>query len=489
MSGLCMAYRLKKEGYDDIVIFEKAGEVGGTWRENRYPGLTCDVPSRYYSYSFSPNPDWSHIMSPGAEIFEYFKKASERFGAREHIVFNAQVTDATWREGRWHLSINDGESTDVVDILVTATGLLHQPRFPEISGLDTFSGTTVHSAQWDPELDATGKRVGLIGTGSTGVQITTAVSEVAAKLTVFQRTPQWVLYVPNLPTLPFTKHLLRAVPKLNEVNYKGWRAFMESTLGKAAIEPGVQRTVMASLTRASMRVGIRDKALRAKLTPDYEPLCKRIVISSKFFPAMQRGNVHLETSGIDHVEPRGIVTADGNLHELDVLVLATGFDVHAFMRPMTMTGADGVTLDEVWADGPTSYQTVMLPKFPNLFMLVGPHSPFGNQSIIGVAETQTQYVMRWLDLMQSNDLAWVSPTQEAMDTFNDERRKATPKTAAASGCQSWYLGNDGLPELWPWTPDHHRKVLSEPVVDDFEVTTLEEAAADAKPRRVRGSKA
>ncbi|WP_405139507.1 flavin-containing monooxygenase [Nocardia sp. NBC_01388] len=468
VSGLCMAARLRDAGYDNLVILEKGQEVGGTWRENKYPGLTCDVPSRFYSYSFAPNPSWSQLMASGPEILEYLKSTAQQLDLRRHIRFGSDVTDARWDGGKWHLETADGY-TDAVDVLVSATGFLHHPLLPGIPGLDTFGGAAMHSAQWDTSVPLEGKRIAVIGTGSTGAQLTTASSKVASKLLVFQRTPQWVLPVPNMKNSALNRLAFEHIPVLNRVAQVGYRSFMEATLGEAVVHEGWQRNVMSALCRANLKYGIKDPELRARVTPDYKPLCKRIVISSGLYPALQQDNVEVVTVGIDHIEERGIVTTDGTLHEVDVIALATGFDAHAYMRPMRITGAGELTLDEAWAKGPRAYETVAMPGFPNFFMVVGPHSPVGNQSIIGVAETQTRYIMQWIERIGSGAVRTVAPKPEATQRFNETMRAEMPHTIAASGCVSWYLGADGVPEIWPWSPERHREMLRTVDTEDFDV--------------------
>lgn len=466
MSGLCMAHELKRAGLEDFTVYEKAGEVGGTWRENRYPGLTCDVPSRFYSYSFAPNPDWSSYFSPGAEIQRYFTRVTDELGLRRHIRFGAEIAQARWEEGRWMLRTRDGDE-DVADVLVTATGVLHHPHVPPIEGLETFSGAAFHSARWDDSVELAGRRVAVIGTGSTGVQITTALAGEAGRLLVFQRTAQWILPVPNLPYSTLTRHAFRRLPWLNRLSYRVYQALLETVLGRAVTRPGPTRTLIGALCRLNLRLGVRDRELRRGLTPAYEPMCKRLVMSAGFYPAMQRDDVELVTEGIDYVEPRGIVTSDGRLHEADVIVLATGFDAHAYMRPMDIVGEDRLTLAEAWAEGPRAYRTVALPGFPNLFTLMGPHSPVGNHSLIAIAETQAAYVMQWIERLRRDGLASVAPTAAATARFNEELRRALPGTVWATGCRSWYLGADGRPELWPWSAARHREMLQQPEPADF----------------------
>lgn len=474
MSGLCMAHKLRVAGHDDILIFEKADEVGGTWRENRYPGLSCDVPSRFYSYSFAPNPGWTRGFSPGPEIQRYFVRTTERLGLRPLIRFGEEVTDARWEDGRWRLRTAGGNE-DVADVLVTAAGILHHPRLPAIPGLDSFAGTVAHSARWDPTLDLSASRVGVIGTGSTGVQITTALAGQTRSLTVFQRTAQWILPVPNRRYLRVTRSAFRRLPALNRLAHDGYRVVLEALLGVAVVRPSWQRSLISSLVRLNLRVAVRDRNLRARLTPDYEPMCKRLVMSARFYPAVQRPGVEVVADAIQRVEPRGIVTADDRLHELDVLILATGFDAHAYMRPMRITGPGAVTLERAWSDGPRAYRTVALPGFPNLFTIMGPHSPVGNQSIIAVAEAQADYVVRWVDRLSRGDVAAASPRADATAAYNAEIRDAAGGTVFASGCQSWYLDADGVPEVWPWSPARHRAMLREPELADFELQHAETA--------------
>ncbi|MGI8558254.1 MAG: flavin-containing monooxygenase [Solirubrobacteraceae bacterium] len=466
MSGLCMAHRLREAGHDDVVIFEKADEVGGTWRENRYPGLSCDVPSRFYSYSFAPNPDWTHPFSPGSEIQEYFVGTSDRLGLRPLIRFGAEVTEASWENGRWKLRTAAG-TEESADVLICATGVLHHPRMPKIDGLEDFAGVAVHSARWDPSLELAGKRVGIVGTGSTGVQITTAIAGAAEQLSVFQRTAQWILPVPNRAYLPLTRAAFRRLPWLNRFAHRAYQGLLEATFGVAVLREGWQRTAISTLVRLNLRFAVRDPALRRRLTPHYEPMCKRLVMSAAYYPALQRRGVEVVAEAIERVEPRGVITADGRAHELDVLILATGFDAHAYMRPMRITAPDGRTLEQAWADGPRAYRTVAVAGFPNLFLLMGPHSPIANQSLIAVAEAQAAYIVKWVGLLARGEVGAAVPRADATAEFNAAMREAASTTVFASGCASWYLDADGVPEVWPWSPARHRAMLREPELEHF----------------------
>jgi cation diffusion facilitator CzcD-associated flavoprotein CzcO len=469
MSGLCMAAKLQDAGIDSFTIFEKADDVGGTWRDNTYPGLACDVPSRYYAYSFRPNPNWTHLLPPGPEIRDYFRQVTDERGIRPHIRFGASVTRAEYDDGKWLLTTAGGEQT--FDVLVTATGALRLPRYPDIPGRDTFAGFAFHSSRWDHSVSLPDKRIGLIGTGSTGVQITAELGGKVRQLTVFQRTAQWVCPLPNGRYSALTRAALSRWPALNGPGYRFWGWFFRSTIGYAPIRPGLRRRLIQAMCRWNLRLSVRDPKLRAKLTPNDQPMCKRLVMSGHFYRSVQQPGVEVVIDTIDHIEPRGIVTTDGTLHELDLLVYATGFDAHAYVRPLQVIGEGGLTLDEAWVDGPVAYRSVAVPGFPNLFMLIGPHSPIGNQSLIPVAEDQADYAMWWIQQLRDGRVVAAAPTEAATKEYNESMKAAMPATVWVTGCSSWYLGKDGLPDLFPWTPETHRELLRQPELADFDVRT------------------
>ena len=426
MSGICVAVKLQDAGIDSFTIFEKADDVGGTWRDNTYPGLTCDVPSRYYSYSFRPNPNWSHWLPPGQEIQAYFQQVADERGIRSHIRFGTDVTKAEYNDGKWRLTTADGEET--FDVLVTATGVLRVPRYPDIAGRNTFSGPAFHSSHSDHSVTLPDKRIGLIGTGSTGVQITAELGGKVRALKVFQRSAQWVYPSPNPRYSTLTQKALARWPRLNWLGYWFWGLFFRSVFGRATIRPGWQRRLVQAECRWNLRLSVRDPELRAKLTPTYEPMCKRQIIAGHFYRSVQKPGVEVITEPIDHIEPRGVVTADGTLHEVDLLVYATGFDARAYVRPLTVIGEAGLTLDEAWADGPMAYRSVAVPGFPNLFMLMGPHSPIGNQSLIPIAEDQANYVMWWINQLRNGALYAAAPTEVATKEYNESMKAAMPQT-------------------------------------------------------------
>ena len=469
MSGLCMAMKLHAAGIESFTIYEKAGDLGGTWRENRYPGLSCDVASPFYSYSFAPNPDWSSRFSDGPQIQAYLRTVAQRAGVLDRVRYDTEIVDATFDGDRWQLRSAAGEPF-TADVLVAATGVLHQPRMPDIPGLETFGGAAFHSARWEEDVPLDGRRIGVVGTGSTGVQIVTALSTRAAHVTQFQRSAQWIAPVPNLAYSRAWRRLLHRFPKLNELRYRATE-LQYGLFTTAVVRSGWQRSLIQGVCRLNLRT-VRDRELRARMTPDYEPMCRRLVMSAGYYRAIQRPTVEVVDTAIDHVEPRGVVTADARLHECDVLALATGFDAHAFVRPMTVTGRDGLTLAEAWAQGPRAHRTLTVPGFPNLFLMLGPNSPIGNTSLVPLAESQADFVVRWVQRIASGRIRHVAPTPAATAAFNAELRANMHDTVWVTGCDSWYIGPDGQPTMWPFAIDaFHRMLAAAPDDREYELTT------------------
>jgi len=311
----------------------------------------------------------------------------------------------------------------------------------------------------------------LIGTGSTGVQIVAALGGEVRQLKVFQRTAQWIYPFPNVRYSQLTRRVLSRWAALNGLGYRFWGWYIRQTLGRATIRPGWQRRLIQAQCRWNLRLSVRDHQLRAKLTPKDQPMCKRQVLAGHFYRSVQQPGVEVISDPIDHIESRGVVTGDGTLHELDLLVYATGFDARAYVRPLEVIGEGGLTLDEAWADGPKAYRSVAVPGFPNLFMLMGPHSPIGNQSLVPIAEDQADYAMWWINQLRDGVVHAAAPTEAATKEYNESMKAAMPQTIWVTGCSSWYLGKDGLPELFPWTPETHRQLLRQPVLADFDVRT------------------
>jgi cation diffusion facilitator CzcD-associated flavoprotein CzcO len=469
MAGLLAGIRLKQRGDDNFTIYEKGDCVGGTWRENTYPGLTCDVPAHAYTYSFAYNPGWSQFMAPGPEIREYFEDMAVRYGVMEHIRFNEAVESAEWRGNRWHIRTSTGRE-DQGEMLVAATGVLHVPNYPDIEGVDTFEGACFHSARWDHSVPLDGKRIGVIGTGSTGVQIVSALADTASHLTHFQRTAQWIMGRPGPVYTEEDKAAFAADPSLIEAvrNNPEGAANRERFL-KAVIDPSSPaHAELEALLTAQLEERVRDPELREKLRPNYRAACKRLIFANEYYDAVQKPNVDVETRKIARVEPKGVRLEDGTLIELDVLVLATGFRADQFVRPMKIKGVGGADLDELWTPVPRAYFAVTVPDFPNMVLLNGPAGPVGNFSLIDVAEAQWDYFDKLMEPVRRGECAGLAPSMAALDAYDERRRKAAAGTIWASGCKSWYIGGDGLPQVWSWPMEYFWEVMSQPDFGDYE---------------------
>jgi cation diffusion facilitator CzcD-associated flavoprotein CzcO len=468
MAGILAAIKLQEAGYTNMRVYEKASELGGTWRENIYPGVACDVPSQLYSYSFAPNPEWSHFFSPGNEIEAYLKDVAARFDVMKYIQFDAEVTRLEYKDGRWYLQ-TEGDIKDVGDFVIAATGVLHHPSYPDIKGMDDFDGISFHSARWDNTVSLTDKRIGIIGTGSTAVQIASALGGNVKELSVFQRTAQWILKVENPSIDENDKKRYRENPDELRGLHDSLSRWFSDNFANAVVDADSEMVkLMEKLCAQNLEENVYDPVLREKLRPNYRAACKRLVISPNFYEAIQRPGVNLITSKIDRIEKNGIRTSDGELHELDVIVYATGFHVDAFMRPMAGFGRDGVSLADVWHDRPSAYLSISIPDFPNLFMLNGPNGPVGNFSLIEVAELQFDYIMQLVDQVLSGKCREVSATKEALDKFDDDRIEAAKNTVWVTGCHSWYLDDRGIPAAWPWTFDRFREEMAAPKLSDYE---------------------
>lgn len=469
MAGVLSGIRLRQAGYEDWVVYEKGDSVGGTWRENTYPGLSCDVPSHIYSYAFEPNPDWSQRFSPGAEIRRYFEGVADKYGILPRIRFNEEVERLEFRGGRWHLALKSGRR-DEADVVIAATGVLHHPMIPEIPGLASFEGACFHSARWDHAVPTDGKRVGVIGTGSTAIQITSALVPSVAKFSLFQRTPQWIAPQENAFYTDAEKSAYRADPIAFRKMADGLAKAFHETFSNGVVDAGSEQMKnLEAACRENLEKSVRDPVLREKLRPNYRAACKRLIMSGDFYDAIQQPNAELVTEGIERIEPKGVRTKDGRLHELDVLVLATGFRVDRFLRPMKVRGRDGVDLEDVWKDRPNAYLSISIPSFPNLFMLNGPNGPVGNFSLITIADMQLHYVLQLVEELRAGRGREISASESAMKRFSEEFDQAARKTIWATGCRSWYLDARGVPAVWPFTYQRFTEEMAKPVLANYEL--------------------
>lgn len=471
--GLGAAIKLAEMGEDDFLVIEKAGGVGGTWRANSYPGAACDVPSQLYSFSFAPNPDWSASFSPQPEIEAYLVRVAEESGTLDRFRFDTLVTDATWDEDaqHWVARLSDG-STVTSGTLISASGGLSEPRLPDIEGIDSFTGEVFHSARWNHDVDLAGKRVAVIGTGASAIQIVPELQKVAGRLDVYQRTAPWVIPRNEHRYTALEKFVFRHLPLVQKVSrtaiYWGRETYVPAfTLMPKLAWPAKQLALL------NIRRGIKDPELRAKVTPDYEIGCKRILISNTYYPALDSPNVDLVTDRIAKVTGNAIVTVDGTEREVDVLVVATGF--HTTEQPIAdhVRGRGGRTLAEVWAEtGQVAYKGTTIHGFPNLFQVVGPNTGLGHSSMVFIIESQLAYITSAIRTMRREGLANVEPRAEAQQAWNADLQRRMQRTVwNTGGCASWYLDSEGRnTTLWPRATFVFRQLLSRFDLDAYEAT-------------------
>jgi cation diffusion facilitator CzcD-associated flavoprotein CzcO/acetyl esterase/lipase len=447
--GLGAGIRLKEMGEHDFVVLERAASLGGVWRDNTYPGAACDVRSHLYSYSFARNPGWTHAYSPQAEIRAYLEACADRFDVRPHVRFDHEILEASWDEAscRWRLETTRGALT--ADVFVSAVGALSEPRWPSIPGLGGFSGKAFHSARWDHAFDLSGKRVAVIGTGASAIQFVPAIQPVVKELTVFQRTPPWVLPRFDRPFGPLERRLLEASPALQRLSRGALYAFHE--VGALAFfYPEVARLVQRRAL-AHLAESVADAELRNKLTPSYTWGCKRILLSDFYYPAITKPNVDVVTDAITRITPTGVATADGRERAVDAIICGTGFQVQEYPFGSRVRGEGGRSLAQTWERTMTAHLGTTVAGFPNLFLIQGPNSVLGHSSVVTMIEAQIEHMTAAVRHMRRTGVRAVAPRPEAQAAFVakvDRDMRGTVWTAG--GCASWYLDRDGRNSaLWP----------------------------------------
>jgi cation diffusion facilitator CzcD-associated flavoprotein CzcO len=476
-AGLGMAVRLKQAGIDDFELLERAEDIGGTWRDNSYPGCAVDVQSHLYSYSFAPNPDWTKVYAAQEEIWAYIKRVAEEHGVPPHVRLGCTVTGGAWDEDaqRWHLHTTTGDVD--AQYVVSGMGPLSNPVPPDIPGLESFEGHVFHSARWDHEHDLTGRRVAVIGTGASAAQFIPEIQPRVEHLTVFQRTPPWTFLRMNRRITALEQALYRRFPLLQRLVRARQYVYRES------MAVGLQRpdrvAGMEAISRLRMRVQVRDPELRRKLTPDYRMGCKRILVTDDFHPALTKPNVDVVTDGIREIRPRGIVTRDGREHPADTLILGTGFEIMPVADPLT--GRDGVPLAERWKPRREAYLGTTVSGYPNYFMLVGPNTATGHTSVLLYAEAQIEYILRCITHVELAGAQSLDVRPEVQRAFNDELRERLSRTVwVAGGCASWYLDADHSSSvLWPGYTWQFRKALRGFAHADYAMRGVGERAAIA----------
>ena len=460
-SGLGMAIRLKQAGVHDFVVLERAGEVGGTWQANTYPGCACDVPSHLYSFSFAPNPDWAQSYSTQPEIWAYLQRCADDFGVRPHVRLGTAVESATWLEDerRWELETSRG--TLRARVLVAGMGPLTEPRIPDLPGLDGFEGEVWHSARWNHDFDLNGKRVASIGTGASAIQYVPEIQRQVAQLHVFQRTPPWVLPHTNRPITDRERRLYRALPFAQRLVRGGIYAGREALVLGFVKSPRLMKA-LERLARRHMESQVDDPGLLEKVTPDYTIGCKRILPSNRWYRALGKPNVELVTDAIAEVRARSIVAADGSEREVDAIVLGTGFHVTDIPAARRVRGRDGKLLDDLWHGSPRAHLGTSIAGFPNLFFLLGPNTGLGHSSMVYMIESQIAHVVDALALMRERGAETIEVRPEAQARSNAELERRLGGTVWNTGCASWYLDRTGRnATIWPdWTWRFRRRVAT-----------------------------
>ncbi|MBV8443294.1 MAG: NAD(P)/FAD-dependent oxidoreductase [Hyphomicrobiales bacterium] len=441
--GIGMAIKLRQAGIFDFVMLEKSGEIGGTWRDNTYPGAACDVPSPLYSFSFEQDFDWPRFYSRQPDIHRYQRHCVEKYRLAEHVRLNTEVVRATFDESRglWRVETSTGESI-FARALITTTGQLNRPAYPKIPGLEKFRGKTFHSSRWNHDHDLTGRRVGVIGTGASAIQFVAHVAERADHMTLFQRTAPYVLPKPDRKITRAEHWVHRNVPFARKL-VRGTVYSIFESLGIGLLK---FRPVLAPLKAAwsaHLRLTVKDPALRAKLTPDYPLGCKRILFDNTYYRALARPNVALETGGITEVGETYVVTDDGARHEVDTLIFGTGFAASGFLAPMEIRGRGGRELSAAWRDGAEAYLGITVSGFPNLFMLYGPNTNLGHNSIVYMLESQIRYVKEAVLGLRAAPGASYDVKPEVQSGFNTKLQHALSNTVWAEGCKSWYIAASG----------------------------------------------
>jgi cation diffusion facilitator CzcD-associated flavoprotein CzcO len=458
-SGLGAAIRLKQEGFSDLVILERAADVGGTWRDNSYPGCACDVASHLYSLSFAPNPDWTDRYSGQPEIWRYLQKCAEDFGLRPHLRFEHEVRSAAWDESarRWRLETSQGART--ANVLVVAAGALSEPVIPDIPGLAAFQGRAFHSARWDHQFDLAGRRVAVIGTGASAAQFIPEIQPKVAKLLLFQRTPAWVMPRPDARIRPWQRWLFRRVPSVQRLARVA--IYLPREMGVLLFRhPWLMRRAQL-LARLHLRRSVADPALRARLTPSYTMGCKRVLLSNTYYPALTRPNVEVLTDGITEVRARSIVDGAGVEHAVDAIIFGTGFRPTDPPLAAVLRGRSGGTLREAWAGSPAAHLGTTVAGFPNLFLLLGPNTGVGHTSVVYMIEAQIEHLVGALRFLRAQGAGAVEPSPEAQGEFLSSLYRRTEGTVwVAGGCKSWYLDRTGRSSaVWPdFTWRYRRRV-------------------------------
>ena len=481
-AGLGTAIKLDEHGFSDFLVLDRGDSVGGTWRDNTYPGAACDVPSQLYSFSFAPNAEWSSSFSPQPEIQAYLERTARESGVLDRFRFGVTVQDIVWDEDAlvWHVSTSAGDV--VADVVVSGSGGLSEPKLPEIEGIDAFGGEIFHTAQWNHDYDLTGKRVAVIGTGASAIQVVPEIAKQVSHLDVYQRTAPWVMPRKDRAYGQLEKLGFRYLPLFQKAYRTGIYWGRETFVPAFTVSPKIAAPAK-KLARQNIARGISDPELRERVTPNFEIGCKRILISNDYYPALDSEHVDLVTDGITRITATGIVTADGVEREVDAIVVATGFYTTEQPIAQHIKGRDGRTLADAWSEhGMAAYKGTTISGFPNLFQIAGPNTGLGHSSMVFMIETQIGYIVSALQQMGEREIAAVEPRPAAQRAWNDDLQQRMKRTVwSTGGCASWYLDAHGRnTTLWPRTTFKFRELLRSFDLDQYVVTPLAARTTETK---------
>jgi len=448
--GLGVAIRLKQAGFEQFTLFEKAADVGGVWRDNTYPGAACDVPSHLYSFSFEQELGWKNRYGTSQEIYQYLRHCADKYDLRPHVQFNTEIASAEFDalQGVWHIQSTSGEQFEA-EFLVGAVGQLNRPAYPKLKGIENFKGKAFHSARWDHDYDLTGKRVAVIGTGASAIQFVPEIAKQIAHLDVYQRSAPYVIPKPDRVYQPLEKKAFRKLPILQSLDRALQYGHHEIRL-LAFTTSLNEMPLVEYLFQRHIRKVVKDGKLRHRLMPDYPIGCKRILISNQWYETLTQPHVDVINTGIREITENGILDTEGNLREIDTIIYGTGFAATEFMAPMQITGLDGRTLKHTWKDGAEAYLGLTVSGFPNFFMLYGPNTNLGHNSIVYMIESQVNYILDAIQTTLQNKLLFTNVRAEVQHEFNQSIQEKMKKTVWAQGCTSWYQTADGKnTNNWP----------------------------------------
>jgi cation diffusion facilitator CzcD-associated flavoprotein CzcO len=467
-SGMGVSVALDRVGVSDFILLEKSNDTGGTWRDNQYPGACCDVPSQLYSFSFELNPDWSRRFSPAEEIYRYEQHVMDKYHLRQRTRTGFEVASASYDQGGWTLLSTNGDQLRA-RYLISAIGGLHIPFKPALAGLDRFEGKVMHSAEWDKSYDFAGKKIVVVGSAASAVQIIPQLARTASHVSVMQRTPNWFVPRKDRAVSRFEKTWFRKLPFVQRL--LRWRQYCFFDFFSHPIfmqRPSLAKKIINRMVNRHMQRQVKNPALIEKVTPDYDIGCKRILLTDDYLPALQRDNVTLVTDGIDHFTKNGLVTNDGTRVDADLVVLATGFQVSRPLGHMKLTGPGNLTMDQAWATEIRAHRSVAVSGFPNFFMMFGPNSGLGHSSIIIMIEAQAAHIARLLQHARQTDRLTIGVKPEVEAAYNRRLQKALAKTVWNTGCSSWYKDENGhIFTLWPHTTTRFIREMRKASLDEY----------------------